>query len=99
MIVRDGWRSASPSSVARAFSRQPRGAHPMCVITLVRITSPCSARRPVSFCSISPTTLIGQLLAYERGEGAWGNREVPPHLRRGLAGETWFSPRERAGGE
>src|SRR5712691_1842657 len=46
-------------------------------------------------------SLIGQPLAYERGEGAWGNREVPPPwtLRRGLVGETWFPPRERAGGD
>src|SRR6266852_4670172 len=36
--------------------------------------------------------LMGQPLAYERGEGAWGNREVPPHrvVRRGLVGETWW---------
>src|SRR5919106_3296441 len=44
--------------------------------------------------------LIGQPLAYERVEGVWGNREVPPqHRRRGLVGETWFPPRERAEGE
>src|SRR5580765_6560329 len=46
-------------------------------------------------------TLIGRLLADERGEGAWGNREVPQHwtVRRGHVGETWFPPQERAGGE
>ncbi len=37
MIVRDGWRSAIPSSAARACSRQPCGTHAMCVITDVRI--------------------------------------------------------------
>src|SRR5439155_17026424 len=42
--------------------------------------------------------LIGQPLAYERGEGARGNREVPPPGRRGSVGETWFPPRERADG-
>src|SRR4051812_7556586 len=45
---------------------------------------------------------IGQPLAYERVEGVWGNREVPPHetRRRGFdVGETWFPPRERAEGE
>jgi hypothetical protein len=37
--------------------------------------------------------LIGQPLAYERVEGVWGNREVPPPgRRRGLAEETWFPP-------
>ena len=30
----------------------------------------------------------------------WGNLEVPPQSRRrGLVGETWFPPRERAEGE
>src|SRR5438876_222430 len=45
--------------------------------------------------------LIGQPLAYERVEGVWGNREVPPLIgRRGFdVGETWFPPRERAEGE
>src|SRR3970282_1731864 len=45
--------------------------------------------------------LIGQPLAYERVEGVWGNREVPPRSqrRRGHVGETWFPPRERAEGE
>src|SRR5919106_1395110 len=48
----------------------------------------------------SATALIGQPLACERGEGVWGNREVPPqHRRRGPVGETWFPPRERAEGE
>jgi hypothetical protein len=34
-------------------------------------------------------------------EGLWGNREVPPPwtVRRGLAGEIWFPPWERAEGE
>src|SRR5919197_4653539 len=45
------------------------------------------------------TVLMGQHLAHERGEGARGNRDVPPHLGRGFAGETWFPPRERAEGE
>src|SRR5215210_7415417 len=46
-------------------------------------------------------TLMGRPLAYGRVGGGWGNREVPPRwtVRRGLAGETWFLPRERAGGE
>src|SRR5687768_3047173 len=44
--------------------------------------------------------LIRQPLAYEHGEGVWGNREVPPLLRRrGSVGETGFPPRERAEGE
>src|SRR5438445_8427315 len=40
-------------------------------------------------------------MGYERVEGAWGNREVPPHKREegGRVGETWFPPRERAEGE
>src|SRR6266508_3153613 len=44
---------------------------------------------------------MGRGPPYERVEGVWGNREVPPPrvLRRGLVGETWFPPRERAGGE
>src|SRR5438132_6469114 len=47
-----------------------------------------------------PRELIGQPLAYERGRGTRGNREVPPFLwRRGLVGETGFPPRERAEGE
>src|ERR671914_945127 len=45
-------------------------------------------------------SLIGQSLVDERVEGVWGNREVPPQRRRrGLVGETWFPPRERAEGE
>src|SRR6266487_4420269 len=50
----------------------------------------------------SRSPLIGHPVAYERVEGAWGNREVPPHKtrRRGFdVGETWFPPRERAEGE
>src|SRR5215208_3556986 len=49
----------------------------------------------------SVAALMGGPLAHERGEGAWGNREVPPQetRRRGLGGETWFPPRERAEGE
>src|SRR5438445_10385438 len=45
--------------------------------------------------------LIGQPLPNERVEGAWGNREVPPHEAKegGNVGETWFPPRERAEGE
>src|SRR5918994_8011948 len=32
-------------------------------------------------------------------QGVWGNLEVPPQdKRRGLVGETWFPPRERAEG-
>src|SRR5215210_3809141 len=43
---------------------------------------------------------MGRPLAHERGEGVWGNREVPPPSeRRGSVGETWFPPRERAGCE
>src|SRR5207247_5747828 len=45
--------------------------------------------------------LIGHC-AYERVEGVWGNREVPPQKtrRRGFdVGETWLPPRERAEGE
>src|SRR3989442_7728031 len=39
------------------------------------------------------TALIGHpLMAYERVEGVWGNREVPPHRRE-------EGSRERAGGE
>src|SRR5215207_8104857 len=40
-------------------------------------------------------------LPHEQREGVWGNREVPPRRarRRGLVGETWFPPRERARGE
>src|SRR6266852_1794212 len=52
--------------------------------------------------STSPAALIGRPLAYERVEGVWGDREVPPHKtrRRGFdVGETWFPPRERAEGE
>src|SRR4051794_41882876 len=46
-------------------------------------------------------SLIGQPLPNERVEGAWGNREVPPHAagKRGAVGETGFPPRERAAGE
>src|ERR687891_490533 len=45
-------------------------------------------------------TLMGHPVAHEGVEGVWGNREVPPrHQRRGLVGETWFPPRERAKGE
>src|SRR5919106_6139405 len=46
------------------------------------------------------STLTGRPLARERGEGVWGNREVPPQSRRrGHVGETWFPPRKRAEGE
>src|SRR5919106_363789 len=46
------------------------------------------------------TTLTGRPPACERGEGVWGNREVPPQSRRrGYVGETWFPPRKRAEGE
>src|SRR6266496_5533540 len=43
---------------------------------------------------------MGRSPAYERVEGMWGNREVPPRqvLRRGSVGETWFPPRELAEG-
>src|SRR5687767_5832982 len=45
-------------------------------------------------------TLMGRPRPHERVEGVWGNREIPPrHQRRGLVGETWFLPRERAAGE
>src|SRR5207244_5060879 len=48
-------------------------------------------------------TLMGRPLPDEpgRGRAGRGNREVPPdlHQRRGLAGEKWFPPRERAEGE
>ena len=39
-----------------------------------------------------------RLVRVARGEGVWGNREVPPRpiRRRGLVGETWFPPRERS---
>ena len=38
---------------------------------------------------------------FERVEGVWGNREVPPRWTKegGNVGETWFPPRERAEGE
>src|SRR6266540_6590018 len=47
------------------------------------------------------SAITGQSLARDRVEGAWRNPEVPPRqvLRRGLVGETWFPPRERAKGE
>src|SRR5712692_3936571 len=56
---------------------------------------------------VSPTgasrrraTLTGHPVHCERVEGVWGNREVPPVVRRrGFVGETWFPPRERAEGE
>src|SRR5215207_2820252 len=49
----------------------------------------------------STKVLMGQPLPHKQGEGMWGNLEVPPHeaRRRGLVGERWFPPRERAGGE
>src|SRR5919106_1314828 len=59
-----------------------------------------SRRRRRPGCTVPRRSLMGQLLAYERVEGVWGNREVPlQHRRRGHVGETWFSPRERAEGE
>src|SRR2546425_5325185 len=61
------------------------------------IPAPTTTTSRTACCS-----LIGQPLAYERVEGVWGNREVPPHetRRRGFdVGETWFPPRERAEGE
>src|SRR2546428_2509609 len=45
--------------------------------------------------------LMGQPLAHERGEGAGGDREAPPHrvVRRGLVGATSFPPPQRSEGE
>src|SRR5215204_3759189 len=75
---------------------------------------PLAARRRSALRRVFPTTVsfastrmcrgsavTGHPLAREHEEGVWGNREVPPRwtVRRGLAGETWFPPRERAGGE
>src|SRR5919108_2617920 len=46
------------------------------------------------------SSLTGGFSGRERGERVWGNREVPSlQQRRGSVGETWFPPRERAGGE
>src|SRR5919108_4445462 len=46
------------------------------------------------------SSLTGGFSGRERGERVWGNREVPPLGQgRGAVGETWFPPRERAGGE
>src|SRR5215218_7056264 len=82
--------------------RSASAARPMG--TRARLSSSVNAssseiRSPESALSRTSATLIGQPSAYERVEGVWGNREVPPlGRRRGLVGKTWFPPRERAGG-
>ena len=59
----------------------------------------CSLERPPAS-TATRRRLIGQpKLAYERG-GVWGTGRFPTSSRRrGLVGETWFPPRERAAGE
>src|SRR5918996_686061 len=58
------------------------------------------SRAPSSSAAGCWATLTGGPPPCERVEGVWGNREVSPQpRRRGLVGETWFPPRERAEGE
>src|SRR5207253_1724850 len=70
-------------------------------------TTTSSRRRPSSTSAVAKgastsggaTALIGHPpMADERVEGAWGNREVPPHRQEGggNVGEPWVPPRERA---
>src|SRR5438093_11166525 len=79
-----------------ALSETPRALEPKVGVRWIR---PASTARACS--TSSRETLIGRPLPNERVEGAWGNREVPPHKTKegGNVGETWFPPRERAGGE
>ena len=97
-IVRDGCRSAIPSSAARACSRQPCGTHAMCVITDVRIcgASPAaslrsrasaastSARRTPSACQRSSLSAVAT-----SGRRGGGGRPEPggPHEPGGVVRE------------
>ena len=80
-IVRAGWRSSSPASVARACECQAGGHQTMCVIVLVRssgIPSAASrARSRPSWRSMSATTLTGPSACARSGcRGGSGRR--PP---------------------
>src|SRR5207244_663087 len=57
-----------------ALSETPRALEPKVGVRWIR---PASTARACS--TSSRETLIGRPLPNERVEGAWGNREVPPH--------------------
>src|SRR6266545_5664063 len=85
----------SPSSASTSPRSTSRSTPSSAVIAPKRFVAPRTA-------SAGAAVLIGRPSAYERVEGVWGNREVPPRKtgRRGFdVGETWFPPRERAEGE
>src|SRR2546429_2162589 len=100
-----GGRSASPptagsrkagATVSMSLSRGPRSSSSS--------TTSSSGKANVERRAVERSDLlIGRPPPNERGRGRGGrgNREVPPavHQRRGLVGETWFPPRERAEGE
>src|SRR5438094_1808006 len=97
-----GGRSASPptagsrkagATVSMSLSRGPRSSSSS--------TTSSSGKANVERRAVERSDLlIGRPPPNERGRGRGGrgNREVPPavHQRRGLVGETWFPPRERA---
>src|ERR671918_2865706 len=108
-VVRSSGVSISTSSVASSFVASYVRRSVTSFTSWRNIwVGVCWSRRRPSLCCTSGwsttvtrcvATVIGHPLAYDRVEGVWGNREVPPRdQRRGHVGETWFPPRERAGG-
>src|SRR5918996_13331 len=109
-VVRSSGVSISTSSVASSFVASYVRRSVTSFTSWRNIwVGVCWSRRRPSLCCTSGwsttvtrcvATVIGHPLAYDRVEGVWGNREVPPRdQRRGHVGETWFPPRERAEGE
>src|ERR687891_1995217 len=96
------WATSAGSESAGSRSSSPRKRTPSGMSRNSSSTeeTPTAASIASLSESVRERKLIGQPLAYELVEEVWGNREVPPqNRRRGLAGETWFPPRERAEGE
>ena len=81
-IVRAGWRSSRPASVARAFGRHSGGHQTMCVIVLVRssgIPSAASrARSRPSWRSMSETTPTRVPSGGARSARRGGSGRPPP---------------------
>ena len=104
-IVRDGCRSAIPSSAARACSRQPCGTHAMCVITDVRIdgaSAAASARSSASAASTSarrtPSPCHGAsavATSVRRGGGDRPSPAAPTSRRRSSGTRACRAPSRR----
>src|SRR5688572_47006 len=89
-MTKNSWSASSAAGRTSANSHQPP-AH----------SAASTSGSPIAATRIREASGLMGARAHERVEGVWGNREVPPSpaRRRGHEGETWFPPRERAGGE